>query len=67
MKLPYDHKGRFVKRFCPLCDTEFLYQGEGEWRCQGLEDDPNTGTINVICCKGFHIDGEPFMSIRFED
>lgn len=56
---PHDQLGRFLDKKCPVCGNGTLkYQGNGHWRCDGL-DDPNDSEKSLIACENTHEDGTP--------
>lgn len=58
---PRDHLGHFVPTDCPRCGCGVLrFDGDGHWRCDGL-DDPGTTDQELIACEFGHVDGEEYL------
>lgn len=57
---PFDHTGRFIPLACPNPDCgagTLRYEGNGEWRCDGLAD-PGRTDKPLEACPTVHFDGD---------
>lgn len=63
---PYDHRGRFVSRQCPVegCDGSLRWAGS-QWECDGLVD-PNDERKELQTCGFFHRNGEEFNPCKID-